>query len=120
MLKVADTKEKYQACLDYLEVKSSSNILYGTVLLYIENANKITGVAGWNFETGSIIEPFKTDNKFVSSKLWDYMKVFLLAKGFQTISVITNDEKLTEYLRSDGFILYNTGVNHFIKLAIGQ
>jgi hypothetical protein len=74
-------------------------------------------VAGWNFETGSIIEPFKTDNKFVSLKLWDYMKVFLLAKGFQTISAITNDKALTEYLRNDGFVLYNTGVNHFIKLS---
>lgn len=117
MLKVANTKEKYQACLDFLESKASSNILFGTVLMYTEEGNKITGVAGWNKETGSIIEPFKTNNKFTSLRLWNYVKVFLLAKGFETIAVITNDEKLTDYLKEDGFILYNKGVNHFIKLS---
>lgn len=117
MVKIADEHTLPYRCVSYLMIEKNYNWLPETIFYFIEDkGGNPQAIAGWNKETGSLIEPFFFENKFSAYRLWSLMKKTLKAKGFNTLSIITDHPLIKSFLKTEGFILFNKGNEHYIKL----
>lgn len=102
MYKIADSKEKYDKCADYLKKKDIAHF-DGTVYFYVESKGEIQAIAGYNPNFGSVIEPFASESPFYAMNLFSFVTGYLVAKGYDCMSVITEDQRVIKILKRYGF-----------------
>lgn len=102
MYKIADNPERREKCLEYLQKKNIANF-DKTAYFYIERDGKIRAIAGYNPNFGSIIDPFSSESGFDAMNLFSFVVGFLSGKGYDFISVISQDEKVRKILMRYGF-----------------
>lgn len=115
MIKRAISDIEYKNCLLFLQGYGVS-VLQDTHLFYIEDSKGgILAVAGFNQSTGGMIEPLHSTNPLSTIKLF-YFMYGLLSSSYNTISVISSNDKVLNYLKeSEGFVKYANPKELLIK-----
>lgn len=114
MIEIAQTQEVFEECVEFLSKRGIFPIK-GTSLFFARTGKEIKAVAGYNPSTGGTIDPFFCEDAHHVIALYNFMKGFLIGRGYTCIQVFSNNEKVNQRLMNEeGFKVWQSQIKGLI------